>query len=255
MSTSSGGNSAGAGGVSGNGGTGGSALSGTAGAAGSASPGPCNAGNCSDFTGNFDGFLFQYPCAPGNGCSGQMCVMNALTITQEFKLKGDAGKVYRVDFRVRGVTESKNYEGGTRRSTMPIDPGPTGGDLWYEGGTAPVSSYSSYELHVTPPVAGAPNDYYLNARDGTGEHDGTTWALDYAASVKVNGGGTITFKTFDSNCSAIMNCGPKGASGCTPRTLSLSDAVPPSSATQPILDANMKSVQWLHIDVTRVEAL
>ena len=82
--------------------------------------------------------LFEYPCAAGGGCSGDMCMNGALTITKAFQLKGDAGQVYRVDFRVRGVTESKNYAGGTRRSTAAIDPGPAGGDLWYEGGTAPV---------------------------------------------------------------------------------------------------------------------
>jgi hypothetical protein len=272
--TAAGGNSAGTvtGGVSMGGGSGsssggsantaGSGVAATAGSSGApgggtggATAGLCNAGNCSDFVGGFDGYLFEYPCAAGDGCSGEMCVMGALTLTKDFQVKGDPNKVYRVDFRVRGITESKNYEGGTRRSTMSIDPGPAGGDLWYEGGTAPVSTYSSYELHVKPAVAGAPNDYYLNARDGTGEHDGTTWALNYLASVKVNGGGTITFKTFDSNCSAIMNCGPKGANGCTPRTFDLSDAVPTATATQPIANQNMKSVQWLHIDVLNVEAL
>lgn len=247
-----GGAGAGAGGMGGTtGGTGG-ALGGSAGAGGA--PGLCKAGDCSEFTGGFDGYLFQYPCASG-GCSGQMCVMNALTITRAFVLKGDPGTVYRVDLRVRGITESKNYAGGTRRSTSAIDPGAAGGDLWYEGGTAPVSSYSSYELHVTPPVAGAPNDYYLNARDGTDEHDGTTWASNYLAKVLVSGGGSITFKTFDSNCSAIRNCGPKGTSPCTPRTLDLSNAVPAANVTQPIRDANGTAPQWLHIDVLGVEAL
>jgi hypothetical protein len=42
------------------------------------------------------------------------------------------------------------------------------------------------------------------------------WALSYGASSKVNGGGSITFKTFDSNCSAIRNCGRKGAMPRTP---------------------------------------
>ncbi len=238
------------------GGAGDGGMGGASGSGGNASVSPCVAGDCRDFVGDFDGYLFEYPCAAGGGCSGEMCVMGQLTITQEFKVMGDPTKVYQVDFRIRGITESKNYEGGTRRSMTSLDAGAAGGDLWYEGGTAPLSSYSSYELHVMPAVPGAPNDYYLNARDGTDEHDGTTWALNYDASVKVNGGGTITFKTFDSNCSAIRNCGPRGTSPCTPRTLDLSDAVPPpASATQPILDANMTPVQWLHIDVTGVAVL
>src|SRR2546428_744551 len=82
----------------------------------------------------------------------------------------------------------------------------SGGDQWYEGGTVPRSTYNSYELHVTPALAGAANDYFLNARDGSRENH-TTWALDYRAVIKVQGGGTITFLSFDSNCRHIMNCG------------------------------------------------
>jgi hypothetical protein len=40
-----------------------------------------------------------------------------------------------------------------------------------------------------------------------------------------------------------------------PRTLDLSDAVPAPTATQPFVNASKTSVQWLHIDVTSVEAL
>ncbi len=251
-----GGNASGSGSASGGAsggasGTGGSA--GNAGAGGGVSGGLCTGGNCADFLGGFDGYMFEYPCVVGGNCPVDACVMTKLTVTKEFMIKGDPSKVYRVDLHVRGVTESKNYAGGMRRSALPMDPGPAGADLWYEGGTAPVSSYSSYELHVTPPVAGGPNDYYLNARDGTDEHDGTTWASNYQASIKVNGGGKITFKSYDSNCSEIKNCGPKGA--CMPRTFDLSDAVPVPTATQPVYDANKVPVQWLHIDVLAVEAM
>ena len=102
----------------------------------------------------------------------------------------------------------------------------------------------------TPKVSGAPNDYYLNARDGTNEHDGAILPINYAASIKVNGGGTITFRTYDSNCSAITNN--------KSFTFDLSDTVPPPSAAtsmMPIKDALGTKVQWFHIDVTNVQAL
>jgi hypothetical protein len=219
----------------------------------------CNAGDCTAFVGGFDGFVFEYPCASRTTfeCSGAMCAAGALTVTSAMQVKGDADKIYQIDFRVRGVTESKNYTGGMRRATGPLDPGPTGGDFWYVGGTAPLSSYSSYELHVMPPVAGGPNDYFLNARDGTDEHDGTTWALAYAASIRVHGGGTITFKSFDSNCVGEMNCGLRPMGMCAPRTLDVSGAVPPAPAglAQPAKDANGTPMQWLFIDVTDVHQL
>jgi hypothetical protein len=251
---------AGSGGASSDARTGDSALAMDASVDASADGGGlCAGGDCTGFAGAFDGFLFEYPCAAATtfDCAGAMCTGGALTITRAIQVKGDPNQIYRIDFRAKGVTESKNYTGGTRRATGPIDPGPTGGDLWYEGGTAPLSTYSSYELHVTPPVDGAPNDYFLNARDGTDEHDGSTWALDYAASIKVHGGGTITFKTFDSNCTAELNCGVRPQGTCQSRILDLSGAVPapPATFSQPPKNATGAPVQWLFIDVTNVEAL
>ena len=184
--------------------------------------GVCQGGDCTSIVGEFDGYMFVYPCTTSAAGCMACPADKKLTITREFKVNGDSSKVYQVDFNVKGVVESKNYTGGIRRSTMPLDASATGGDLWYEGGTFAESTYSTYELHVLPKVAGAPNDYYLNARDGTDEHDGTSWGANYSASVKVNGGGTITFRTYDSNCSAISNT--------RSRTFDLSDTVPPPPA-------------------------
>jgi hypothetical protein len=140
-----------------------------------------------------------------------------------------------------------------------MDPGSAGNDLWYEGGTVPLSTYESYELHVTPKVQGAANDYYLNARDGTDEHDGNTWVIDYAASIKVRGGGTITYRTFDSNCAEIMNCGPNSRTApmCMPRIVDLGQTVPlpPPGFSQPPVNAQGSPGQWFLIDVTDVRAL
>jgi len=66
----------------------------------------------------------------------------------------------------------------------------------------------------------------------------------------VNGGGIITFRTYDNNCSAITNN--------KSLTFDLSDTVPPppdATNMMPIKDALGTKVQWFHIDVTNVQAL
>jgi hypothetical protein len=215
----------------------------------------------------FDGYLFHYVCGEPhmpNSCPGTACVTNAMgtseqTFTKDFVIKGDPTKTYQIDFAIKGIVEAKNYAGGTRRSNASMDPGPAGNDLWYEGGTVPLSTYESYELHVTPKVQGAANDYYLNARDGTDEHDGNTWVINYAASIKVRGGGTITYRAFDSNCAEIMNCGPNSRTApmCMPRIVDLTGAVPPPPPgfSQPPTNAQGSPGQWFLIDVTDVRAL
>src|SRR5439155_22115801 len=227
----------------------------------------CNAGDCNAIVNGFDGYLFHYVCGEPhmpNSCPGTACVMNAMgasekTFTKDFVVKGDPTKTYQIDFTIKGIVEAKNYSGGVRRSAAPLDPGTTGNDLWYEGGTVPVSTYESYELHVTPQVQGAANDYYLNARDGTDEHDGNTWVIDYTASIQVRGGGTIGYRTFDSNCAEIMNCGPNSRTApmCMPRIVDLGGAVPPPPPgfSQPPANAQGSPGQWFLIDVTDVRSL
>jgi hypothetical protein len=222
----------------------------------------CTGGDCSAIVGGFDGLVFYNACSgagTGNSCTETMCVGGTVTFTQDFNIKGDPTKVYEITFRVKGVTEAKNYMGGTRRA-VGMNASAAGGDQWYEGGTVPLSSYGSYELHVTPKVPSAPNDYYLNSRDGTDEHDGNTWALNYTATMRTNGGSTITFRSFDSNCVEIMNCGPNAtiATVCAaPRSLDLSGSVPPPPATlsMPVKNAQGATGQWVFIDVTDVRML
>ena len=257
---------AGAGGASG--GAGQEGAGGARDDGGDAAAGPlCNAGDCNAIVNGFDGYLFHYVCGEPhmpNSCPGTACVMNTTgtseqTFTKDFVIKGDPTKTYQIDFTIKGIVEAKNYAGGTRRSSASMDSGPTGNDLWYEAGTVPLSTYESYELHVTPKVQGAANDYYLNARDGTDEHDGNTWVINYAASIKVPGGGTITYRTFDSNCAEIMNCGPNSRTApvCMPRIVDLTGAVPPPPPgfSQPPANAQGSPGQWFLIDVTDVRAL
>jgi hypothetical protein len=247
-------------GGTGNGGTGGT---GGSGGTGGGTPGAlCTGGDCTAIVGNFDGFLYDHPCSDrgtGFDCLGSMCSGGTSTRTQTFTIKGEPDRVYELTIRVRGIVESKNYSGGKRRA-MSLDGSNTGGDQWHEGGTAPNSTYNTYELHVMPKVAGAPNDYFLNSRDGSREgHE--SWALNYTATFKVQGGGTINWRSFDANCRQIMNCGAgvgSSSTGCrAPRALNLSDATPavPGSFVQPPKNSQGAPGQWVHIDVTDVKAL
>jgi hypothetical protein len=225
-------------------------------------PALCKEGDCRAAVGALDGFLFTRPCGDagrGFDCTQESCGTGASTEERTFVVKGDPGQIYEIDLTVRGIVEAKNYAGGRRRAPA-LDPSDRGGDAWYEGGTVPGSHYNTYELHVTPPVPGAPNDYYLNAGDGSPEGH-MSWALDYRAAIRAAGGATLAFRSFDSNCHQIMNCGPgvgSPATGCrAPRVLDLADAVPPPPATfaQPPRNAQGAPGQWLFIDVTAVKAL
>ena len=112
---------------------------------------------------------------------------------------------------------------------------------------------------MTPKVDGAPNDYFLNARNGTGEgHE--SWGLNSTATFPVTGGGQLNFKIFDSNCRQIMNSGPgTGSSTCAaPRTIDIGAADPkPANFTQPYVGGapgGKATGQWVLIDVTAVVA-
>ena len=282
--TSTGGASGGTGGASGgaptagSGGSGGSAgASGGSAGAGGAAGGTGGAGGggnlISTVAGKLDGFLFIAPC--GDGGTGYDCLNSAVVpapqnspacqnqqpknTTVDFAIGGESGKVYDVTVHVYGVVEAKNYNGGTRRDGNNLNASATGGDFWYTGGTAPNSTYNTYELHVTPKVDGAANDYFLNSRNGSNEgHE--SWGLNYTATFPVTGGGKLNFRVYDSNCRQIMNCGPgTGSSTCkAPRTIDLAatDPKPPASFTQPYVGGAPAGAygQWVFIDVTNVVA-
>lgn len=270
---SSGGSAGAASGGGGGGSSGGSAGTATAGAGGSAAGGSAGAGGggnaIADVAGKLDGFLFIAPCGDngtGYDCTNSKSIpapqnspacadQNPKTTSIDLAIGGDAGKVYDVTLHVYGIVEAKRYQGGMRRDGNNMNASNTGGDFWYVGGSVPNSTYNSYELHVTPKVEGAANDYFLNSRNDTNEgHE--SWALNYTATIPVTGGGKVNFRVYDSNCRQIMNCGPgTGSSSCkAPRTLDLSvvDPKPPASFSQPLIGEPSAPGQWVFIDVTAV---
>jgi hypothetical protein len=212
-----------------------------------------------------DGYIQTNPCGANDftqyDCVNSGCTGNAKTVQRDFTVTGSASTVYELTIRVRGVIEAKNYTGGTRRAgTGAMDAAVQGGDFLYTGGSAPNSTYNEYSLRVqTGAVSGQPSYYGLNARNGTNEaHE--SWALNYTMTLRVQGGGSIRYRLYDSNCRQITNCGAdtgSGNCGTDQRILTFAGADPmPMTAmlNQPYLGTATANGpgQWIFLDVTSV---
>jgi hypothetical protein len=216
--------------------------------------------------GALDGALLAFPCggsATGYDCANVDCTGKQVTKTTDYKVGGQPGTVYDLTFRVRGVVEGYQYQGGTRDQGTASQT--TNSDFFYQGGAALAdgargADYNTYQLTVTPPVAGAPNKYFLNSipvnpRDPSAVH--LTFVIDYTKTIKISGGGTITFSTYDSNCRTVMNCEKSANNNCANHwTVPLTGAMPPPPATfkQPYQMPNGQFGQWVFIDVLSVSA-
>ncbi|HMC61812.1 MAG TPA: hypothetical protein VKJ01_21645 [Candidatus Solibacter sp.] len=273
----------GSGGVSGSAGTGASSggSGGTGGGSagtGGASAGGSGGGGAVDTTlvGAWDGALLEYPCAKastsGYDCANVNCsgTPSTATATKSWTIGGTAGTVYNVTFRVRGVVEVTYYLNTKRDADVANNNMNTSitvnGNLFARGGTPQTSSgqsydYNTYEMDVTPPVTGAENVYYLNSVDmNENPHSGgsttthLTFKVDYTATIKVPGGGTVTLKSFDSNCALVMNCATSSTNQCaTHYSVDLTGAMPPAPTTfQQPYSQNNGYGQWVFFDITGV---
>jgi hypothetical protein len=282
---------AGTGGLAQTGGTssgGSSSLGGTGGGmagTGGGTAGGGGGGGAVDTTlvGGWDGALLTFPC--GNTGSGYDCQQPSSATCKSYNAQsnpmvstippangapsswtmgGDPGTVYAVTFRIRGVVEVNSYVGGTRDAgdasilTTPRDLFQVGGAPQTNGG--PSFDYNTYELDVTPPVNGAANVYFLNsvttAQNPHANNSPTThltFDIDYSATIKVQGGGKVTLKVTDSNCTQVQNCGDAAGNTCmAPRTVSLAGADPAAPAfAQPFTNGNFHG-QWIFFDITKV---
>lgn len=209
----------------------------------------------SQIGGDLEGFLHLAPCESqdfGHDCTLPGCQGGSKTLERTLQLGGEVGTVYDVTVHVYGVVEPRSYQGGVRRAGNNFDV--NGRDFWYEGGVIPAATgtYNSFELHVEPPVSGAPNVYYLNSR--TGGDTPLLIRLDYEATFPIQGGGTIRFRSFDLNCRQITNCTTTECGPLTPKPVTLDtvdNADPPAMLlTQPYqTGANIGRGQWFYIDV------
>jgi len=241
-------------------------MSGGGGMSGGANGG--GAGVDVSVVGAWDGALLQFPCGNTHdayNCSNTACSNNQTTKKTEWTIGGTADSIYEVTFNVRGVVETYYYPGATRDGGS-IKDNP---DLFARGGAVQDSSgsnydYNTYQLVVTPPVTGEPNTYFLNSVTmGENPHASNsptthvTFPINYTKTIKVTGGGKVTFTTFDSNCTFLQNCGPTQGSTCAnPRTVSLDGVTPsaPTSFMQPFEQPSGAFGQWVFFDITKVVA-
>jgi hypothetical protein len=252
------------GGATGTGGVGGKGTGGGAGGAGGAV-------DLLSVAASFDGQLLQFPCGTshsGYDCDNVGCSGGTVTHTTTYPIKGTTGTIYSVTFNVRGIVEAYAYVGGTRAAgSASVSQRATNGGLFCAGGAQEPSGsgndYNTYELDVSPAVAGEANVYYLNSViSSENPHTSSatqhlTFDINYNATIKVTGGGTLTFKTYDSNCKQVQNCGPTQGSQCqAPRTVSLAGVTPTAPTfTQPFQMPTGAYGQWVFFDVTNVTAL
>ena len=264
----------GGGGVAGHAGNTGTA--GATGAAGAAGGGAGGGASIAAVVGSLDGALMLHDCAKastdGYDCPNiGPCTNNQVTKTSTFPISGTTGQTYNMTFHVYGVVEPYNYVGGTRaagdNTSVTTDP-----DLFQTGGMPQPANgngydYNTYEMDVYPAGSGmTPDTYFLNSVDlNENPHTNTTttqhatFPISYMQTVKIYGGGMITFTTFDSNCVQVMNCGTKAqntGNNCSSHfTVPLTGAMPqpPASFTQPYTSGSGEQYgQWVFIDVTSV---
>jgi hypothetical protein len=256
---------------------GGSAGGSAAGAAGSATLDPTT------FAGGWDGALIEYGC--GNSGSSYDCSQPAAAGCKNYDkssnpvvstippsngapttwtMGGNPGTIYSVTVHVRGVVEVISYVGGTRAAgnTSILT---TPRNLFQVGGvpqddTGPSFDYNTYEVHVTPPVTGEANAYYLNsvtvAQNPHAPNTPTvhlTFDIDYSATIKVPGGGQVSMKVTDTNCRQVQNCGDTTGNTCAkPRVVNLAGSAPPAPTfSQPLVSGGYYG-QWVFFDVTNV---
>jgi hypothetical protein len=241
----------------------------TAGTSGGGSGGTGGVATGTAIAGALDGYLYLVPCnggaASGYDCANNGCVAGSVTQTMQFPIGGMPGQVYDMTFHVRGVVEGYRYDGGTRDNgtTMQMQT-TTGNDLFHRGGMqlatgASGSDYNTMQLDVTPAVTGETNRYFLNSipvplTDASAAH--LTFIIDYEKTIKITGGGMLTFSSFDSNCRLVMNCATSSTNQCADHWTvpGVAGAMPAPAATfmQPYTNGAGQFGQWVYVDVTAI---
>jgi hypothetical protein len=153
----------------------------------------------SDPAASLAGLRLEVPCSDAKFGGDTECHWDpALLQTADpaWKLKreiartfaGQAGVLYDVTLRVRGVVEPKNFTGGEVRF-----------DHFQTGGAAIRNDYNFYSLAVSEPAA----TYTFNRHaDQVGHY---TFPIDYQVTIPVRGGARLTMGAYDSNDVAIAN--------------------------------------------------
>ena len=241
----------------------------TAGTSGGGSGGSGGVATGTAIAGALDGYLHLIPCNANSGsgydCGNIGCMAGTVTQSMQFPIGGVAGQVYDMTFHLRGVVEGYLYNGGTRDNGTTMQMQTTAGnDLFHRGGMqlamgASGYDYNTMQLEVTPAISGQDNKYFLNSipitpLDPSAYH--LTFIIDYTKTIKVTGGGMVTFSSFDSNCRLIMDCETSASNQCANHWTvpDVVGAMPPPAATfmQPYTNGTGLFGQWLYFDVTDI---
>jgi hypothetical protein len=151
------------------------------------------------------GYRWELPCRSSSArdtCEWDPALLKKATPDPAWRLKiedvrtfgGQRDTVYDVTLRFRGVTEAKNFTGGSVRENH-----------FQIGGTPIANDYNIYSIRVSDP----PGTYTLNRHQRSTGH--YVFVIDYTVTIQVRGGATVTLGTYDRNNQAIAN--PGGASG------------------------------------------
>jgi hypothetical protein len=209
----------------GRGGGGGSGTGGMGGGAGGGAGGMAMPITISGSTGNFDNAFMLTPCTETGSnydCGTATGACNATTqaYTQTYMVMGGTpNQIYDVTLRVQGLVEPKVYSGCTRTagSTAPTLAGTP--DMFCTGGTIVSSTYNVFELriantpaipmNVTPMGGSAVSADIVRFNSHPSGTPANVFQVDKTFTIKVRPGTMLTLYQFDSNCRAIMNCGPQ----------------------------------------------
>jgi hypothetical protein len=143
-------------------------------------------------------------------------------------------------------------------------PTTTGNDLFHQGGMPLAMGQSGYDyntmqLDVEPTNTNAPARYFLNSipvptTDPSAAH--LTFVIDYEKTIKITGGGMLTYTSFDSNCRLVMNCETSSTNMCashwTVPGVAGAMPAPPATFMQPYTNGTGQFGQWFYVDVTAI---
>ena len=160
-----------------------------------------------EYAGEMNGYRWELPCADPSQrdtCPWDPSLLEGavkdptVTLHRETLVVfgGDPSIVYDVEIRIRGLTEPKDFSGGTVLENH-----------FQLGGTPGTNDYNTYTIEVADPL----EVYTLNRNEmGVGHY---TFVVDYTVTIPIRGGAEVRLAMRDPNDIAIANPGGNIASG------------------------------------------
>lgn len=160
-----------------------------------------------EYAGEMNGYRWELPCEDPSlrdTCNWDPALLEGaiddptVTLHRETLVVfgGDPTLVYDVEIRIRGLTEPKDFTGGTVVENH-----------FQLGGTPGTNDYNTYTIEVADPL----EVYTLNRNEmGVGHY---TFVVDYTVTIPIRGGAEVRLAMRDPNNNAIANPGGNIASG------------------------------------------